>query len=300
MWLLVLIFSTLAVATGCNRISDTGLWQPSHGMIFEDVRVALGLRDYREIKKLNDDLPNFNINNIRNDMVYTVPYVEEISPPATWATVSCTPILMFSGAMETVGVSTPLSTPLAEATTSTHTPTTETTHPPKTEITHTPKSEFARTSSHETKVITSASTRSLPPQSQAVETVTVMPSIFSDELSEPRCYSRENEGITLEDTQAWVSELFCNAFEDEVLNTLSDPIARTYMEEEEQLYHFRVSWLRGCVVEEERGLEGCKDIMFENYKKCNNGGKGGYTDKGCLRFEYRPGVIFEAESLQTM
>ncbi|POS69409.1 hypothetical protein DHEL01_v212197 [Diaporthe helianthi] len=39
-------------------------------------------------------------------------------------------------------------------------------------------------------------------------------------------------------------------------------------------------------------IEDCKELLVRNYEKCDNGGFGGWTDEGCLRFAFMPVLVF--------
>ncbi|KAL4805616.1 hypothetical protein BDV18DRAFT_165833 [Aspergillus unguis] len=62
-------------------------------------------------------------------------------------------------------------------------------------------------------------------------------------------------------------------------------------------YQLKASWIDGCEGPEDsvnvrlpdgNSQHSCSRIFFNNWKKCNNGGAGGYIDYSCVRFDFRP------------
>jgi hypothetical protein len=123
---------------------------------------------------------------------------------------------------------------------------------------------------------------------------------FTTALSKGRDGQREDsenslqfcrkDGIyfTREDKQVEYAKDFCHQYRKHKMTEESDSITSLYEGDNDEVYQYSVFWIKGCALHQRQGFTGCFDLMYDNFKVCNNGGKGGTRRKGCLWFEYRP------------
>ena len=310
-------FVALAAAA-CVRKPDVGLWDVKTGEIFIDALYALKLRDYDEIERLN---PGIDVNKIKPSQ-YTIPYVGDVDWPATWVTSSCTPTLILDGravsATPTADLdptstvpsiaSTLLSTGSAQMKSSEATP--SPTHIPKQESTtsptdtHTSMSVDESPSATHTRQTTRTALRS-PVSSPSKATPTILRSTFTtystppadafttvlptggDEPREDSEYSLQfcrKDGVyfTLEDTHKQNAKDFCEQYSKHKMKEESDSITSLYEGDNDEIYQYSVSWIKGCTFHQQQDFTGCYDLMYNNFKDYNNGSKGSTKRKGYL------------------
>lgn len=262
--ILTLVFSGLAAA-GCPKAPKNGVWKVEHGDVFADALYPLGIRNAAKVTSLNRGM---NIDSIYPGEVYTVPYTSDLSSPATWSTSACTPVLHLDGATSST-------TAVSGATSPAGTNAKSVAERSGPSATHSPPKAASKSRD-------STGTNSPSNHAQA----TPVSSEGTAEYSKRFC-RKDGKYFTDNSTQIKHSHEFCDENKERVFYANSDPVTSLYQREQEEVYQYSVFWAKGCTLATEQGLEGCEEIMIDNYEACDNGGKGGGLRKKCLVFEYR-------------
>jgi hypothetical protein len=80
-----------------------------------------------------------------------------------------------------------------------------------------------------------------------------------------------------------------------------------WVDEVEVTHYYSVRWVEGCITTVARQnvvyplhpfgvwseTPACRDVLYSSYSSCNNGGVGGFTQVGCLMYEYTGGLPFD-------
>ncbi|KAH8589926.1 hypothetical protein B0O99DRAFT_745579 [Bisporella sp. PMI_857] len=117
-------------------------------------------------------------------------------------------------------------------------------------------------------------------------------------LEPQQCNPKSKHDEVISKDQEELSEFFCKAYAEDKIEPGNKRIWDPKKVSSGDPYHFSVSWIAGCrifpgkqvqKVHQPLGGEGitCFELMKANYKKCANGGAGGYRDAGCLRYAFR-------------
>lgn len=227
----------------------------------DDVSYALGLASYGEIEALN---PDMNIESIRPGQLYEIPYISPLESPATWSTLNCKPTLHLQGGtiVETL-------TPSKKSSASTLS---------------------TETSSH----FASASLESISSTLTTSTLISTATSVPAKKASPQHCRQKgkyfTDEGLFLKQV-----DHFCTENKSTSMSAKADSITFLYQGTKKEIYQYSVTWIEDCTHMDEQLLNSdgptCKEIMTENFRKCDNGGKGGSKRKDCLMFEYRANIL---------
>ncbi|KAH7109927.1 hypothetical protein B0J13DRAFT_569559 [Dactylonectria estremocensis] len=171
--------------------------------------------------------------------------------------------------------------------TSTSTPKTKTRIETKTKTSIETKTK----TSIETKTKTSIETKTKTETRTKTTTLSTSVSTTKTSSSSPTCYPHGTYNTDEDKLEKYTKE-FCSTVEGTSLTT-NQGLQYIYGIDTELLI-FTVSWVPGCEGGKQSITESgnlCSNTMINNWRKCNNGGQGGYTIRDCVMWIYRPNII---------
>lgn len=250
----------LAASATASCASWSNLWGVQRNDTVDQAAKALGLLDYQEMQ---DENPGIDIASVEVGVFYRVPYISDLSQPASWSTSGCTRILHLRTAGQVKPIN-PTSTYKSSLQTLIAASKAATVEP---EVSDHP----ATTASLAGGLTLIRPTRTDSPQSTTYQGNNT--GGVRGVYPHPRCHSAV--GLWAGDnTQAAAAKKFCNQYEQIVLSSQNDIFADIFQVDKSTHFHyFSVGWTPNCQTLQSQPIKGqgaitCEQIMESNFKNC--------------------------------
>ncbi|KAK4065131.1 hypothetical protein Purlil1_14040 [Purpureocillium lilacinum] len=297
---------TLVTITAATCSTSVDLWKVQRNDTVDEAARVLGLGDYRAIQDIN---PGMNTAYVSPGDVYSVPYTSHLVSPGRWSTSACTRMLYLRDAASQISAASSTSvgeTPVSE--TSSHCPGSSSLAEPSS-----PSADSASSTSN--SPASQQSTQSLGSTVNSVSdpepskrsyttthsTISAATPTASGGKGEPpapsstpvtgKCHLK-GSFLTVNSTQSNFAESFCKRHENVGMTQNSKILVELFDGGDNHLYFYSVDWVDGCEIEKNPTITSwgrCVEIMRANYEQCTtNGGMGGYSVFGCLKYRYMP------------